>query len=190
VKTVILGGTYNPVHIGHLYLAEEVRQQFGYEQVIFIPSNIPAHKDNDPCTDPEHRLEMLNAATEKSDIIVDDCEIRRGGISYTYKTLEDLRGRYSIEGTPGMVIGDDLVKGLPEWKRWDFLHSKIDLIIAHRLYRERVECEYSHRYVDNLVLPISSRDIRTRVMKGKAFRYLVPEAVYTIIMREGLYLGC
>ncbi len=190
MKTVILGGTYNPVHIGHLYIAEEVKNQFGFEQVIFVPSNIPAHKDHDPCTDPEHRLEMLKAATEKSDILVDDCEIRRGGISYSYKTIEYLCNRYSIEGKPGMVVGDDLVEGLPSWKRWDLLQSKIELFIAHRLYRERVDCVYSHSYIDNIVLPISSSDIRARVMSGRTFRYLVPEMVYDIIEREDLYREC
>jgi len=64
------------------------------------------------------------------------------------------------------------------------------LIIAHRLYREKIDCVYSHSYIDNLVLPISSSDIRSRVMNGETFRYLVPEGVYDIIEREGLYRGC
>src|SRR6056297_3939872 len=76
VKTVVIGGTFNPVHIGHLYLAEEARRQGGYERVIFVPSHIPAHKNPDYCTAPEDRLEMLRRAVCKSDFIVDDCEIR------------------------------------------------------------------------------------------------------------------
>lgn len=190
MKTLILGGTYNPIHVGHLYLAEEVRNQFGYEQLIFVPSNIPAHKDHDSCTSTDHRLEMLSAATEGTDFIVDDCEIRRGGISYTYETLRELHYRYKISGRPGMVIGDDLVEGLSRWKMWDHWHEMVDLIIAHRIFEKKVPCSFRHSYVDNLLLPISSSDIRNRVKAGRSIRYLVPEQAYEIILREGLYKEC
>ena len=187
---MILGGTYNPVHTGHLYLAEEIRSQFDYEQIIFVASNIPAHKDHDPCTSPDHRLEMLRSATANTDIIVDDCEIRRGGVSYTHETLKHLHDTYTITGKPGLVIGDDLVEGLSEWRNWNRWKDGVDLIIAHRMHKERIECPYRHSYVENLILPISSSDIRRRVLEGKTFRYLVPEEVYEIIIRESLYKEC
>jgi len=191
VKTVVIGGTFNPVHIGHLYLAEEVRTQGGYERVIFVPSHIPAHKNPDYCTSPQHRLEMLSRAVKESDyIVVDDCEMRRGGISYTYDTILDLQQRYNIEGAPGLVIGDDLVEGLPKWKLWEELHEMVDLIIAHRLYTDKVPCSWPHTYIDNLVLPISSSAIRSRVEEGCVFRYLVPDEVYHYILTNGLYRGC
>lgn len=190
MKTLILGGTYNPVHIGHLYLAEEARTQFGYEQVIFVPSNIPAHKDHDPCISTDHRLEMLRASTEGTDFIVDECEILRGGVSYTYETLREIHAKYNISGRPGLVVGDDLVEGLSHWKMWSHWHEMVDLIIAHRLYAEQVYCPFRHSYVDNLILPISSSDIRERRRVGKPIRYLVPEPVYQIIIRERLYEEC
>lgn len=190
VKTVVIGGTFNPVHIGHLYLAEEVRVQGGYEQVIFIPSHIPAHKNPDYCTSTKDRLEMLSRAVEKSDILIDECEIQRGGVSYTYETILDLQQRYPIDGNPGLVIGDDLVEGLSKWKRWEELQSMVDLLIAHRLYEKRVECSWSHTYIDNIILPISSSTIRSRVETGDAFRYLVPDEVYTYILEKELYRGC
>lgn len=190
MKTVVIGGTFNPVHIGHLYLAEEVRSQGGYERVIFVPSHIPAHKHPDHCTNPDDRLEMLRRAVNRGGFIVDDCEIRRGGVSYTYETILDLQKRYQIEGKPGFVIGDDLVEGLPRWKRWEELQEMVELLIAHRLYTARVECPWPHRYVDNLILPISSSDIRERAQSSAVFRYLVPEEVYTYIVENGLYTGC
>jgi nicotinate-nucleotide adenylyltransferase len=190
VKTVVIGGTFNPVHIGHLYLAEEVRTQLGYNQVIFVPSHIPAHKNPDCCTPPEDRLEMLRRAVKDSEIIVDDCEIRRGGISYTYETLLELAERYHIDGKPGLVVGDDLVEGLPQWKRWEELQQMVDLIIAHRLYEQEVECVWPHNYIENLILPISSSAIRERVNSKEVFRYLVTDEVYSYIVDNGLYTGC
>ncbi len=190
MKTVVIGGTFNPVHIGHLYLAEEVRSQGGYERVIFVPSHIPAHKDPDHCTAPEDRLHMLKLAVKQSGFIVDDCEIRRGGVSYTFETILDLQKRYTINGKPGLVIGDDLVEGLPNWKRWEDLQEMVELLIAHRLYNKRVECRWPHQYIDNLILPISSSAIRERVESESVFRYLVPDEVYSYIVENGLYTGC
>ena len=190
MKTVVIGGTFNPVHVGHLYLAEEARRQGGYERVVFVPSHIPAHKNPDNCTDPADRLEMLRRAVQSSDFIVDDCEIQRGGVSYTYETILDLQERYSIEGKPGLVVGDDLVEGLPKWKRWEELQQLVSLIVAHRLSAQRVECPWPHTYIENLILPISSSTIRERVKSNSVFRYLVPEEVYTYIVENGLYTEC
>ncbi len=190
MKTVVIGGTFNPVHIGHLYLAEEVRSQCGYDRVIFVPSHIPAHKNPDLCTSPQDRLKMLSLAVEESNIVIDDCEIRRGGISYTYETITDIQSRYTIDGLPGLVIGDDLVDGLSKWKWWEELQAMVDLIIAHRLYTDKVKCKWPHTYINNLILPISSSTIRSRVESGGVFRYLVPDKVYTYIVDNGLYTGC
>lgn len=190
MRTVVIGGTFNPVHIGHLYLAEEVKKQIEYERVIFVPSHIPAHKKMDGCTTPEERLEMLHLATEANDIIVDDSEIRRGGISYMIKTIDDLENRYPVNGKIGMVIGDDLVEGLPKWKQWTALQERIDLIVAHRKRADKVDCPYPHQYIDNIILPISSSSIRDRIRSDRAYRYLVPEPVYRYIVDRGLYRGC
>lgn len=164
--------------------------QLGYEQVIFVPSNIPAHKDADPCTEPELRLEMLERATEGSDIIVDSCEIERGGVSYTYETVLHLEEKYQISAKPGLVVGDDLIEGLHRWKKWDQLKDMVDLIVAHRIYETQIPCDYEHTYIDNIILPISSSGIRERIKDGRTFRYLVPESVYQFIQQKGMYAGC
>jgi nicotinate-nucleotide adenylyltransferase len=189
LKTVIIGGTFNPVHMGHLYLAEEIQRSLGYDRVIFVPAHIPAHKEADDSTTPQQRLEMLRYVIQGSEFVVDSCEIERGGISYTIDTVRELQERYGFTGKPGLVIGDDLVNGLHEWKDWEELMEMVDLIIAHRSYEERVSCSVAHTYVDNLVLPISSSDIRRRVREGGAFRYLLPETVYAYILENRIYFS-
>ncbi len=187
MKTVLLGGTFNPIHIGHLYLAEEIQKSFDYDRVIFVPAHIPAHKENDNEVKPELRMEMIRCALQNTDFVMDSCEIRRGGVSYTIETIDEIEKNYSLHGKIGLVIGDDLVAGLPEWKNWRELVERVDLIIAHRSYEEQVDCDVEHRYADNIRLPISSSDIRERARKGGAFRYLVPEAVYDYIVENGIY---
>ena len=187
MTTLILGGTFNPIHIGHLYLAEESMKQLGYERVLFIPSHIPAHKDTDTSIRPEQRLEMLRYALVETPFFEDDTEIRRGGISYMVETVKELQRRYTIHGRPGLVIGDDLVEGLPEWKNWDQLREMVDLVVAHRTTGERVACPWRHTYVDNLIIPVSSSDIRERIADGRAYRYLLPPGAYRFIREHGLY---
>jgi nicotinate-nucleotide adenylyltransferase len=187
MTTLIIGGTFNPIHLGHLYLAEEAASQLGYERVLFIPANIPAHKRDETGISPEQRLTMLRTVLAYTPFQEDDTEIRRGGVSYTIDTVEDLRQRYVITGSPGLVIGDDLVEGLPKWRQWDRLRQMVDLVIAHRTTAERVECRWEHRYLDNIILPISSRDLRERIADGRAYRYLLPPEAYRYIREHGLY---
>ncbi|MFO7850560.1 MAG: nicotinate (nicotinamide) nucleotide adenylyltransferase [Spirochaetia bacterium] len=187
MRTVIIGGTFNPVHIGHLYIAEEVKISLGYERVIFIPAHIPAHKEPDYSTTAEQRLEMLRCAVFNTDFVVDSCEIQRGGISYTIDTVDEILNNYTITGKLGLLIGDDLVEGFHKWKEWKALLEKVDLIIAHRSYQEQVPCSFAHTYLNNLVIPISSSAVRDRVEKGSSFRYFVPESVFSYIQENEVY---
>ncbi len=189
MRLLIMGGTFNPPHIGHLFLAEEIVDAFGYEVVLFVPSHVPAHKDMDLRIDPRHRLNMLEQAVQgRSQFRVDDCEIRRGGISYSIETVADVKERYRLHEKPGFVIGDDLLAGFSSWKRAEALSCEVDLIVAHRSNSEEIRFEYPHRYIDNLILPISSTDIRRRVREGKPYRYLVPEGVYEYIRTHKVYV--
>ncbi|MDC7124368.1 MAG: nicotinate-nicotinamide nucleotide adenylyltransferase, partial [Spirochaetales bacterium] len=111
IDTVIMGGTFNPVHIGHLHLSEEIRKMFQPERIIIVPSNISAHKKDMDVLSAVHRLEMLKLATEKTDIIVEECELERLGVSYTIDTVKYIRDKYKLKTKPGLVIGDDLAEG-------------------------------------------------------------------------------
>jgi nicotinate-nucleotide adenylyltransferase len=194
VRIAILGGTFNPVHKGHLHIAGEVKSRFGYQRVLFIPANIPAHKKLEVDVGAEHRLQMLELAVAgRSDFIVDDCELRRGGTSYTIDTVKELPETYPIEGKPGLIIGDDLVEDFKTWRDVDQLVELVDLIIAHRESPRAVAIDYPCRYVDNSLFPISSSQIR-QALQGEdtttgrvSVRRWLPPQVFHYIHRHGLY---
>jgi nicotinate-nucleotide adenylyltransferase len=188
VKIAIFGGTFDPIHNGHLFLAEEVLA-LDYQRIIFVPSFKPAHKEVGAKDDPALRLEMTRlACAGRQEFIVEDCEIARKGISYTIQTIDYLREKYDFGEKPGLVIGDDLIAGFGRWKKAEDLRNAVKVIIAHRLTAEKLPFEGDHIYVENSILPLSSSEIRRRISTGRAYRYLVPEAVYGFIRSRGLYL--
>ena len=188
MRAVILGGTFNPVHFGHLFIAEEVRMALRYDTVIFVPANQPVHKDPVPVLDAGHRLAMLRLAVgDNPRFIVDTGDIERGGPSYSIETVTSLVPRHGIQGRPGFLIGDDLAAGFPSWKNVEALVAIVDLIVARRTGAEPPKLDYAHRLVPNAVLPISSSDIRRRILERRAVRYLLPDSVLNYIRDHALY---
>jgi nicotinate-nucleotide adenylyltransferase len=188
VRLLLLGGSFNPVHLGHLVMAEELRSEFGYDLVLLVPSYKPPHKDIDREPGPEHRLAMLRLAVGGDPTMaVDDCELRRGGTSYTIDTLADISSRYEIEGKPGLVIGDDLIPGFPSWHRPEAIAATADLVCAHRGSDEELPLGYPHLYARNSLIRVSSSMVRERIAAGKPFRRLLEPSVYDYIVERGLY---
>lgn len=194
MRIAILGGTFNPVHIGHLNIAGEVKSRFGYQQIVFVPTNIPAHKTMEVDVGAEHRLKMLElAVAECDDFVVDDCELRRGGTSYTIDTVRELSQTYPIAGKPGLIIGDDLVEDFKSWRDVERLVELVELIIAHRRSRKDLSVDFPCRYVDNSLFPISSSQIREAlyaedaVRGGRSVSSWLPAPVFDYIQRHGLY---
>jgi nicotinate-nucleotide adenylyltransferase len=188
VRVVILGGTFNPVHFGHLFVAEEARTAFGYELAIIVPANRPVHKDPAPILDVRRRVEMLRlAAAGNPSMIVDDCEVLREGPSFSIDTVRELIPKYGITGKPGFVIGDDLVASFDAWKEPAALAAETDLIVARRTSPDPLPFAYPHRTIMNALLPISSSEIRARLSRGLSVRYLVPDSVLGYIRTNGLY---
>lgn len=188
MRTVILGGSFNPVHIGHLFLAEEAKRTLGYDRVVFVPANIAAHKGADQPIAGHHRLVMLERALAGIPYFaLDDCELRRGGISYTIDTVPEVARRYPSAGKMGLLVGDDLLEGFDRWKEAQALASLVEIIVARRSERPMASFLLPHRRLDNLLLPISSSDIRRRILHGLAYRQLVTEPVYEYIETQGLY---
>jgi len=196
MNCLVLGGSFNPIHLGHLLLGQEVANEFGYDRVLLVPSFMPPHKSilDDPGADA--RLAMARLAVAGDPLFeVDDCEIRRGGVSYTIDTIDYVKGRWQSAGKPGLVIGDDLVAGFGAWRDPERLARSCGLIVARR--RAGLDgttaasqgLPYEHRIAHNLLLEISSTDIRARIASGKPWRLLVPERVATYIESHGLY-GC
>ena len=189
MRIVIFGGSFNPVHIGHLYIAEEIRTELKYDRVLFIPANIPAHKADRSGLAPDARLQMLiTAVLNEKNYITDSCDIDRGGITFSIDTVRSIYDRYDFEGKPGFIIGDDLLDGFKTWKNSEKLIEMIDLIVVKRNISEGEE-NFSFPYltVNNSVLPVSSTEIRDRVKNRKTIKYLVPDAVIKIIENNGYY---
>lgn len=194
----MLGGSFNPVHIGHLVLAEEVRLRLGYDRVLFVPANIPPHKELAEGASAKDRLRMLELAAEGNPFFrVDGCELERGGVSYTFDTLADIGRRLgsSLEGKIGLVIGDDLVDGFEKWHRYRELPAVSDIVLARRVARAPQDAPafgYRHTELLNAVLPVSSSEIRRNIAsrpRHGGWRYLVPDSVYRYIKQRRLY-GC
>jgi nicotinate-nucleotide adenylyltransferase len=194
MKIVILGGSFNPVHLGHLIMAESVRAQFGYDRVLLVPASLPPHKAMRGDPGPEHRLAMLRLAVgDDPTMTVDDCEIRRGGPSYTVDTLRDVIARYHPDGKPGLIVGEDLADGLFTWRDPEVILELADIICARRYAAPRVSgaavdsVHYPHAGADNPIIEISSSIVRDRISSGRAFRRFLDPGVYAYIVENRLY---
>jgi len=211
-KIGILGGTFNPIHYGHLRSAEEVREQLGLEKVIFIPAFIQPLKNSGENFEAGHRLEMTRIAVRDNPFFeVDDCEIRRGGDSYTVDTLEHYRKNYP-QAQLHFIVGSDSWKTIAHWKRYEKLFELAWMVIMNRKddplrppekvlpveVADRL-CydgdKYVHPagggvlFVSVTSLAISATEIRGRCKRRKSVRYLLPPRVHDYIQREKLYAG-
>lgn len=193
MRLAILGGSFNPVHNGHLFLAQSVLDRFDYDKILFIPAFIPPHKQMIADVTAEQRLDMLRLGiVNNNKFEVDCCELERKGVSYTSVTISYLEKKYEgrLEGKIGLIIGDDLAEGFSSWRYPDILAENTDIILARRLFSENscsVPFLYPHKELHNALLPISSTQIRESLGKNDSWRYLVPDAVYEYIVSRNLY---
>ena len=213
MKIAMLGGSFNPIHIGHLILADSVCRNLGYEKILFVPTACPPHKELSCAVSAEDRLEMVRLSVmEDPRFEAESCEIDRGGISYTWDTVCYLEEKYKsvLTGKIGLVFGEDL---LPDYDKWDHaseLAQKADLILACRPQDTGLKAEYQnspvgeygkspmkgvtrenfpypHKIVQNPKMEISSSEIRQEVGEGGAWRYLVEKRVFDYIKQRNLY---
>jgi nicotinate-nucleotide adenylyltransferase len=190
MKLAILGGSFNPVHAGHLYLADMAAAEFGYDRVILIPALISPFKREAETTPAQDRLDMLLAAAAADPRLgVDDTEIRRGGVSFTIDTVDDIIERYHPDGKPGLIIGDDLAADFPQWKSAEELAAKTDIIIARRVAAGTQSFPYPHICLQNDIMAVSSAMIREKIASGGAWRSLLPQGARCIVEERRLY-GC
>lgn len=213
MRLAVLGGSFNPPHIGHLALADAVHTELGFDTVLLVPTFISPLKSQDEFASAEDRLEMLSRACEGNPFLsVCACELERGGVSYTVDTLRYVIEKYGAElsGKPAFVMGLDWVSSLYKWNCAEEIVDMADIILARRpgysaafskmkgegkqggkpariLFRG-MEKAASVFFADNIELAISSSDIRKRIALGKSWRYLVPQAVSGYIIEHGLYI--
>lgn len=194
MKIGILGGTFDPPHMGHLIVAEHVRDRLGLEKILFIPAVIPPHKQKRAdITSPEVRLEMLRLALAGNpEFEASDIEVRRGGVSYTVDTLKELRLRHPSDAL-FLMIGMDNVAEFHLWKDPEMIMRIAHVVVMTRPGFQPENAAQgvmkSMSVCDVPEIEISSREIRNRVRGGQSIRYLVPTTVLDFIAENRLYRG-
>lgn len=194
MKTLCLGGSFNPIHHGHLICARAVMEELGYQQVMLIPSAQPPHKSSSvDMAAPEHRLRMCQLAVDQSaNFAVDDLEIRRNGPSYTLDTARELKARGWSE--IHWLIGADMLNLLPQWHRPPELLKEVHFVIMARpgftFEWSELPVEFQslkNSVVETPLIDISSTDIRRRVRAGLPIEFLTPPPVERCILELKLY---
>ncbi|KLI34088.1 nicotinate-nucleotide adenylyltransferase [Brachyspira hyodysenteriae] len=193
MRIAILGGTFDPPHLGHLILADTVITNCNYDKVIFIPAKIPPHKNISGEASNEDRLNMLKLSIENDErFLLDEYELNNDGVSYTINTLNYLYKNYDIDGKIGLIIGADLVKDFDKWREPERIAEISDITVVNReednnLYKENID-KYNIKVIMAPRIDISSSLIRNRIKEKKGFRYFVKEKVYDYILSKNLYL--
>ena len=191
----VMGGTFNPVHFGHLVTAEAARVRFSLDKVIFVPSGNPPHKPTQANDNTEHRLMMTLLATISNPYFdISRIEIDRGGYSYTFDTINTFKQIYGEESEIYFITGADAILEICSWKNAELLIERCVFIAATRPGFNLKEVEsLPPAFVSNIellevpALSISSTDIRQRVAAGEPIRYLLPEIVENYIVKHRLY---
>jgi len=182
----IFGGTFNPVHLGHLVLAETARDACRLDQIWWIPTATPPHKPSRHLVDGRHRLAMVRLAIRGNAAFrACDWELRRGGVSYTIDTVQAIRARHP-RAKLFVIVGADMV-GV-RWYRMRDLQRLCTFVAAQRpAVAHRARVLTGARALPMPELNISSSAIRDRLRRGQSIRYLVPETVHAYVRRHRLY---
>ena len=199
-KIGILGGTFDPVHYGHLILAEQARGEANLDQVIFMPAMIQPFKINSKVAAGSHRYAMLLEATSSNpDFSVSEMELNSPEVSYTIKTLRYCKEHLGENAELYFIIGTDAFLGLEKWYESEKLLKEFSFIVGTRPgYKEQ---ELKHRVenlrekygtriiqINNSEVEISSTDIKARIQEGKSIKYLLPKPVEDYIYKNKLYI--
>lgn len=194
----IMGGTFDPIHFGHLVLAESAREIFTLDEILFMPSAHPPHKVENKITPELHRLMMTYLATQTNKFFqVSPMEFLREGLSYTLDTVNALHQKFGATTELFFIIGSDSMADLPKWYKARELLQKVHFIAAARpgvkVDLDELEKFFgadSMQHIHQIATPsleISSTDLRERIRRGQSIKYLVPEVVEDYILKENLY---
>lgn len=209
---VIYGGTFDPVHHGHLRLAIELCDRLGVPNISLVPCHIPPHR-GDTGASAGQRLTLLELAIrDEVALRIDDRELQRAGASYTADTLRQLRAELGPEESLVMVVGTDAFAGFDRWREWQMIPELAHIVVVQRpgpaldpdgqpakLLAEREVSDPARLRerpaglvlaLDPPLLDISATGIRDRIAKGRSPRYLIPDGVWAEIRRQGLYGAC
>ena len=211
----IFGGTFDPIHYGHLRIAEEIVKTVGLQKLYFVPAGMPRLRHS-PVASPQHRVEIVRLAIQKNpDFVLDEREINRGGVSYSIDTVREFKQEFGEEIRLCFVLGADAFINLPEWNNWKELFNLCHFIVSTRpgytltlikeLLSKELREECSQRWVSNTeslrkdtsglifiasttMLDISATSIRAHIAVGRSVRYLIPDIIVNYISENKLYL--
>lgn len=198
-KLAIMGGTFDPIHMGHLVTAEEVRHEFNIDEVLFVPTGHPPHKSNINMTTSEHRYLMTILATAaNANFKVSRLEIDREGVTYTIDTIKELKKVYGKDVTLYFITGADAIQKILTWKKSEELFQICEFVAVTRpghnteeLLHQIEELKRNYQTVIHFLevpaLAISSSNIRDRIHHMKPIKYLVPQEVENYIKKYNLY---
>ena len=211
----IFGGTFDPIHYGHLRIAEEIVKTVGLQKLYFVPAGMPRLRHS-PVASPQHRVEIVRLAIQKNpDFVLDEREINRGGVSYSIDTVREFKQEFGEEIRLCFVLGADAFINLPEWNNWKELFNLCHFIVSTRpgytltlikeLLSKELREECSQRWVSNTeslrkdtsglifiasttMLDISATSIRAHIADGRSVRHLIPSVTVNYISENKLYL--
>lgn len=192
MRDLYFGGSFDPVHIGHLFIAEEARLQTGAHRVLFVPTGRNPLKPEQAAA-PGHlrRLMLESALAGNAHFWLSDIELDGEGPHYTVESVSRLREQGELSPDSGLIVGDDLLAELPRWRSHERLLEMVRLVVLAREGFQRLDIPVPARdtavVIDDVVVPVSSTVVRNRLREGRSVRYLVPDGVYDIIREYGLY---
>jgi nicotinate-nucleotide adenylyltransferase len=188
-KVGILGGTFDPVHLGHLAIAQEAFEKLNLDKVIFVPSHHPPHKSAKNVVPAQDRFNMVKlAVADNPRFDVSDFELKKGGKSYSIDTAEYFRNQFPKSTKLFFIIGDDSVATLHRWKRVDELTKIVAFIAVNRLGFRDMRSTVRIKKFTMLNLGISSSYVRKCIAENKSVRYLVPDDVILYMKKNKLYV--
>lgn len=199
-KVGIMGGTFDPIHYGHLMIADNAVQQFSLDYVLFIPAGSPPHKVNNQITDAELRFLMVKEAISTNPkFLISDMEIRRNELSYTYLTLEDLKHKYP-QTEFYFIMGADSLFDFEKWVNPNQITKCASILVAIRDLHDTKEVkikiqQLQHELAAKIYLlntpnfSVSSHDIRYRIKNKQSVKYQLPDEVINSIQKNQLYLN-
>lgn len=180
----VFGGTFDPVHVGHLAIALAALESVPLDRVLFVPARRSPLKDRDPLASVDHRVTMLEAAiASEPRFALSRVELERDGVSYTVDTLDALRS----QGDLFLILGSDALADLARWRSPDRIRDLATILVAARPGAPEPDPMHRAHTLDAPRIDISSRELRARAARGLSLRYLVPDAVWEHITRHGLY---
>jgi nicotinate-nucleotide adenylyltransferase len=188
----IYGGTFNPIHTGHLIIAQEIYEQCKLDRLLFIPSARPPHKHHTNIISPEHRYRMVKLAIQDDPRFeVSDLEIHRPGLSYTIETLKILHQLYGPSAAFFFIIGADSLLEIDTWREPDQVFKLATMVVVPRLgvdvSKANLRWQEQMLMIQSPEVEISSTEIRERLEENRSIRYMVPQQVEAYIQKNRLY---